>query len=41
LKGGIVEIEETVAGSQLNKYVSAEKDLHATIEELLKVMFSV
>jgi hypothetical protein len=34
LKGGIVETEETVAGShQLNKHVSAEKDMHATREE--------
>jgi hypothetical protein len=42
LKGGIVEIEEMVIGShQLNKHVSAETDMHATIEELLEEMFSV
>jgi hypothetical protein len=35
-----MEIEETVAGShQLNKHVPAKMDMHATLEELLKVTF--
>jgi hypothetical protein len=41
LRGGVVEPEEmAVAGQWLSKYKSVTVDMHTTIEELLKVVFS-
>jgi hypothetical protein len=42
LKFGIVEPEEMAfARLQLDKHMSAVTDMHATIEELLEIMFSM